>query len=384
MGETTSQPPRPRGRLVMKVRLRSLSGATMGAASIALMVALLSPLGAAAAQPPIRLFLYYSNPCLSGTTTLPATVSVLWRDSAGAVKAQGTSDSNGFWQFCSGSEDIVVEIGDKMRFSDGSYTRNYVVPNLRVTVDRVDNRFHGTGPAGRTIRLAYAQGLLSDFDETHSVRVGQDGTWAYDPGFNIPGGQHASLFWKSPNGDNLETGSYAPQVTVTIGESEVRGHMSELSSMRLVLLDGATGERKAVATDVSDNNGGFRAVFRDPSGHRVNVEVGDRVRGRALASDLNWIVPDSDATANVAADTVSGHCQDAGQLSDVATVDIYRTGRQRGHAFVHTDANGHFDVDFGGRATPGFEPANIKHGDRIAVRCMLETGDWVVQSFDVP
>jgi hypothetical protein len=252
-----------------------------------------------------------------------------------------------------------------------------------VTVDRVSNTFHGTGPASRTIRLSYAQGLLSDYEETHSVRVGQDGHWTYDPDFDIPGGQYASLSWVSPNGDNLETHGIAPQIDITIGQSTARGWVNETMPVRLVLLDGVSGERKAVATDVSDQNGAVVAVFRDEAGDRVPVAVGDRVRGRALADDLNWIVPDSEATANVATDVVTGACDDAGRLGRIAIVEIHRTGQQRGHAFLQVDSSGDFEVDFGGRATPGFNPANIKHGDRMVVRCMLSTGDWVLQSFHV-
>ncbi len=368
----------------MNVRLRSFTGASMVAASIALAVALILPLGAGAAQPPIRLSIFYGYSCVSGTSAQPATISVLWRDSAGATKAQGSIESNDYWSLCSGDDDIVVEVGDKIRVSDGSYTRKYVVPNLTVTVDRVSNTFHGTGPAGRTIRLGYAQGLLSDFEELHSVRVGQDGLWTYDPHFDIPGGQYASLYWVSQNGDDLETHGIAPEIDVTIGESTVRGWVTERMPVRLVLLDGISGDRKAIATDVSDQNGAIVAVFRDEAGHRVPVAVGDRVRGRALATDLNWIVPGSEATAHVATDVVSGACHDAGQLGDVAIVEIHRTGHRRGYAFLNVDASGGFDVDFGGHETLGFNPANIKHGDRVVVRCMLGTGDWVAQSFDVP
>jgi hypothetical protein len=357
----------------------------MALAAVSLLsMAALSAVPVAAAQPPIRLSIAYGYQCLSGTTASPATISVLWRDSAGRTKAQGSMEAHDFWTVCSGDEDVVVEIGDKIRVSDGSYTRHYVVPDFTVTVDRVSNTFHGTGPAGRTIRVAYAQGLLSDFEQSHSVRVGQDGSWTYDPDFDIPGGQYASLYWVSPNGDNLETHGIAPQIDVTIGQSTVRGWVHDLQPVRLVLLDGASGEKKAIATDVADQNGAVLAVFRNESGNRVPVAVGDTVRGRALATDLDWIVPGSEAVADVATDVVTGACHDAGQLSDVAIVEIHRTGRERGYAFLQMDESGQFQVDFGGRETLGFDPANIKHGDRIAVRCMLATGDWVVQSFDVP
>ncbi len=362
-------------RPMLRILIATLAMLSLGA---------LSPATVGAAQPPIRLSISYGYSCVSGTTASSTTVSVLWRDSTGETKAQGSTESTNSWSLCSGNDNIVVEIGDKIRVSDGSYTRNYVVPDFTVTVDRVSNTFHGTGPASRTIRVGYVQGLLGDFEQTHSVRVGSDGHWTYDPDFDIPGGQYASLYWVSPNGDNLDTHGIAPEVVVTIGESTARGWVDEMMPVRLVLLDGTTGERKAIAIDVSDQNGAVVAVFRDEGGHRVPVAVGDRVRGRALADDLNWIVPDSDATADVAADMVSGACHDAGQLGEIAIVEIHRTGHRRGYAIVNVDASGHFEIGFAGRQVPGFDPANIKHGDRMAVRCMLATGDWVVQSFLVP
>ena len=48
------------------------------------------------------------------------------------------------------------------------------------------------------------------------------------------------------------------------------------------------------------------------------------------------------------------------------------------------DPSGEFEVDFGGQANPFHNPANIKQGDKLTVKCMLGTGDWVHQRFLVP
>ena len=84
----------------------------------------------------------------------------MWRDSAGATKAAGTIESRGFWIFCSGEDETFIRIGDKIHVFDSSYTRTYVVPDLTIISDRVSDTFHGTGPAGRTIRISYFDGFL--------------------------------------------------------------------------------------------------------------------------------------------------------------------------------------------------------------------------------
>ncbi len=367
----------------MNLSRRSFGGATLLASSITMTIALIAPVVVSAAQPPIRLSISYGSECLYGTSASSTTVDIRWRDSAGALKAQGSTESNGFWGFCSGDDGVVIEIGDKLRLSDGSFARNYVVPDLSIEVDRVSNIFRGTGPAGRTIKIGYVQGLLGDYEETHGVRVGQDGLWSYDPDFDIPGGQFASLYWKSPNGDDLTTDGQAPEIQVTIGESTARGWADQGTTVRLVLRDGVSGARKAIANDVVAENGAIEAVFRNEAGQRVAVAAGDRVRGRALADDLDWIVSAIDGSADVAQDMAWGTCHDRAKLSGTVMVEIHRTGKRRGYAFTGLDSNGHFQVDFDDRASPGFNPANIKHGDRMVVRCRHATGDWFVQSFNV-
>ena len=102
------------------------------------------------------------------------------------------------------------------------------------------------------------------------MRIGQNG-FGYNPNFDILGGQYAALGWLSPKGDHLETWGIAPEIGVTIGKSNVTGRVVPNIEMRLVLRDGSTGERKAVAVGMSDQNGSVAIVFRDQIGHRVPV-----------------------------------------------------------------------------------------------------------------
>ena len=122
----------------------------------------------------------------------------------------------------------------------------------------------------------------------------------------------------------------------------------------------------------------------DSHGHLASVAVGDHVTAHSLSSDADWIVPDIQASGNPANDVVSGVCEQTGSVSDLGHVDVVRPGHVRGRAYVGLDATGHFSWDFGGQPSPGFDPANIKHGDKLVVGCMIDTGDWVQRSFMVP
>lgn len=144
------------------------------------------------------------------------------------------------------------------------------------------------------------------------------------------------------------------------------------------LRDGSTDVLKAFSKPTTD-----RFVFRH-AGENIKVGVGDRVLDTALWPDMDWIVPNITASADAATDIVKGTCADTGNLSDVAFVEIHRTGVTRGFAIPSVDSTGNFKVNFNRRGDMFFDRANIKHGDAVVVRCMLDTGDWVAADFMVP
>jgi hypothetical protein len=150
------------------------------------------------------------------------------------------------------------------------------------------------------------------------------------------------------------------------------------------LRDGSTNALIAIGETTASEFGDATGWFLDVNGHQVAVSVGDRVVGHSLANDLDWIVPDASAVANVAADTVQGSCEDTGLLTGTAIVTVHRTGHTRGFAIAYVEPDGTFDVDFGEQGGFLYDPANIKHGDRIKVNCSLSTGDTVTQAFLVP
>jgi hypothetical protein len=181
----------------------------------------------------------------------------------------------------------------------------------------------------------------------------------------------------------MSASDIAPSIDVTLGRSTVFGS-SHLDGrpVKVVLRDGVTDAWKAVAkTSAVDEYGYFSAVFRNAAGQPVNVSPGDRVVGVSLASDMRFVVRDIEASANVATDTVSGRC---GNLRG-EEMTIYRNGNSIGYtAFLDTDAQGNFSVWFGDEETLGYDPANIRRGDKIEVVCMTVHRDQIIKRFVVP
>ena len=228
-------------------------------------------------------------------------------------------------------------------------------------------------------------GCCSDVDESGQATADGDGQWQFVPeeGGSIDG-YYIELWWTSAKGDTVDAYANAPSVSVTIGRSTVFGGAQAHEAVRLVLRDGTTGARKAVAIAVTDEWGDYGATFRNAAGDEVPVAIGDRVVGLSLASDLHWHVLNIVATADVVANTVSGTCgNQAGP-----EVDIYHRGHEVGSSvamYADVDDQGNFTVDFNGRhGSIGFDPANIKRGDRVEVICPVTTGDFIRYVFRVP
>ncbi len=227
-----------RGRFPVRRALALGLPAILSAAALTAM-----PAAATAATPAITFDIQLFDPCMRGSGAADATISVVWRDSNGALKANGTAThpfGGGVWEFCSPGNAMTP--GDKLKVDDGSYTRAYTVPNMTLHIDRVANVYEGNGPAGRTLRLCIQTG---DFGRCHSVRVGQDGQWSYDPHDDLIHyrvGYGASLSWTSPNDDTLFIDSInAPFLAVTLGTSKFSGETDPLGNVSVTVSNSSTG-----------------------------------------------------------------------------------------------------------------------------------------------
>jgi len=374
------------------IRLRHIRN---GVASIAVVIAaaaLLAMPGAALAAQPTIVFgvdvdqgLRQGDSCVFGYAPAASSLDLVWKSAHGAVKARttlATQTTSGYWNYCSDSG-ATLAVGDVLKATVGQTTRKFVMPLVTAAVDRVNDMFYGSAPAGTDVSFDYAyNGCCSDHSEQGQATADSDGHWQFvpedQPSLN---GYWIELGWTSAKGDNVGAYGNAASVSVTIGRSAVFGLAQPYQAVQLVLRDGTTGARKAVFSGVADDNGQYGGTFQNSAGDDVSVAVGDRVLGLSLASDLHWHVFDITATADVSANTVSGTCGN----HSAPDVDIYRRGNRVGSSvFAELDSSGNFSVDFNGRRTIGFDPANIKHGDRVEVACPVETGDVIRYVFRVP
>lgn len=337
-------------------------------------LSLLNVPAASAAQPAITFDMDMFGSCVGGNATNGATVNVTWRDSAGTLKLKGVANhpySNAYFELCSTDSTTAVMPGDKIKVNDGSFTRDYVVPNLTLHIDRVNDRFTGTGPAGRTIRLCLATG---DFERCHGVRVAQDGTWSeksQDDLLHYVMGFGASINWTSPNNDTLNLFDVnAPYVAVTLGKARFSGQTDPRASAQVLVNSNGAG------TVTGDQYGYFTGTFRSSSGKAVKVMPGDRIHAPSIASDLHWIVPQIDGSATASTDVVAGRCYDAGTSAQTVIIDVHRTGHHRGFTVRSTESDGSFSIDMRRDVGDFFEKsANVKPGDRVVIGCMQTTGD---------
>lgn len=352
--------------------------------SVSLLALAIFPVTVDAANPPIRFELQYGQNCIGGSAT-PGHVNVKWRSSDGAAKAIGSLDETGHWSLCADAVETQLKAGDTIDANDGSYSRHYVVPNFSITVDRVSQTFYGTGPANRTVAVDYQPAPLADYGVRHQFRVASDGTWTFDPG-HVFGGMFVELTWSSPNNDYLYAYSISPTLTLDLGKAGFSGQTNGWEHLSLALRDGTTNAKLAAATSTSTMYGYFSGAFRDSAGHAFKVAPGQRFKSLSLAANADFIVPNIEGTADKTTERVTGRCYDAGTSAGIFGLTIRRTGHTVGVLSYGSvdDADGNFSVRMTGHGYPGYDPANIKSGDRITISCLQSTDDWVQSTFIVP
>jgi hypothetical protein len=348
-----------------------------------LLTTLVVPSAASAATAPITFDMTIYGNCVSGWTG-GADVHVVWRDSGGALKADGivTDRWSSWFEFCPSDSTLAVTPGDQIKISTHFANRTYTVPNLTLRLDRVTNLASGTGPAARNIQLCSGWGWYIGFGSCRSVRVGQDGQWGYNPHTDLFGGIEAYLFWKSPKGDRLYVFTVAPFLRVTIGKAEFEGFTQPFANVD-VSLDGsvdATGHATAEAT------GRFEGTLRDSASQAVQVSPGDRISAPSFASDADWVVPTIVGRANKLTEIVKGGCLNSVDSYLVWVSIVGPLGNVRGSGLWHTNSEGRFRAGFRNYYGGGDVPvtANVKSGDTVRIDCVQSTGDETRWSFIVP
>ncbi len=310
--------------------------------------------------------------CIRAGAASGNAVSIVWRDKNGALKAQGASE------LCSPDPAVWVEPGDRIAATDGSATRNYVVPDLTMAVDRVSDTVSGTGPAGRTLNLC-PWWRFSDYVRCHAVRIGQDGVWSWESNGGIDGAL-VDVSWRSPNGDRLTMSAHAPTLAVTLGKPSFEGYSGVPRGVVNVAINSGSS---ATGHVISDQYGAFKGKLVDSHGSGVRTTIGDQVSG-SIASDASWVTSAVEGSADKSTELVSGRCVPGGDTwTPYVGASISHSGRFRAFAPGYTEEDGRFTIDF--KDKPPFGGyLNIRSGDHITIACRQSTGDLTQFTFRVP
>jgi hypothetical protein len=275
------------------------------------------------------------------------------------------------------SDDATLRAGDTIKVRDELGVRTLTMPLVTLVVNRVTDVLRGRGPANSDGYVYWHAGLYADFYHSQEISSDAEGRWSFAPEEeDIIGGINAEAEWTSPKGDRYFIYGVAPYVQVTLGRAGVSGGASPGQSVLFKLRDPSTATLKGTAEVVGDEYGSLLGQFESSQGQPTPVLAGNRVLSK-VASDLDWIVPNVELTANVASDLVSGRCASTDINPLFVEVSVYRTGVQRGFALDGIEPDGTFAIDFDQPPDMFFDPANIKHGDRIEARCVYDTGDIV-------
>ena len=351
---------------------------------VALMLAALIPATAMAATRPTTFSLSLGDTCVAGRASDNAAVKLVWRRANGNLVAKTTVTASvaGNWSFCSSAK--VTKVGDRIQATVAGTTHTVVIPLLTFKVDRANDVYRGKARAGSRLLLWYHAGIFADYYASATFRARADGTFSYKPysDYELDGGIEADLRWRNAAGDHVWLHDLAPYFRVTIGRPSFSGGTRPFSRVEISVRDSSTMALKATGKAIAGEFA-FSGQFKDVGGNRVSLAVGDRLIAPSIASDADWVVPNIQGSANVATEVVSGTCADGSQFVGVE-IKIVRSGVTRGYALGDVEPDGSFEVSFTGRPAPWYEPANIKHGDRITVSCRHATGDWAGLKFIVP
>ncbi|MEO6351049.1 MAG: hypothetical protein ABIP53_10400, partial [Candidatus Limnocylindrales bacterium] len=259
-----------------------------------------------------------------------------------------------------------MAVGDRISANDGTSDRLFVVPELTLVINRVDDVFKGRGPANGYVKLfcGYTNGF-EPCQQKWKIRVNAGGKWAYRPGWDVVGWQQMSVRWTSVNGDQVWANARGPFVDVTIGSAVVRG-ATRANAPATVALRRA-GSNDVRATAVTNGNplwGEFKTKFRDVNGNPVKVRADDRITSD-VAPDEDWIVPNIVANADSESDSVAGVCP---AESFFARAEVVRNDYPDGD-YTWPEEDGSFEIDLSW--------LDIQPREPVRVSCYLVgPGDW--------
>jgi hypothetical protein len=361
-------------------RFPARSTLTLTALLSALMVVGLMPASVSAATRPITISVVKGDHCLYGRASDDAVLQITWKDANGnrKLRVNDDADGSGHWDYCSTQNNVKVETGDWISAKDVATgeTHLLIVPTLTAFGNRVRDVYKGFGPAGNYIKLicAFSNGF-EPCQQTWRVRVSNEGKWSLRPGWDVGAGETIAAQWKSAAGDFVRAIATPPILTVRIGSPRVVGETRSGSALTVVLKRGPALDVRATANlHSSPFDGAFAGPLKNQAGSKVNVRPGDLISSD-ISADLQWVVPDIQATSDSQTGNVDGRCDyddPLGPQQGDFEVRVFRNGEfiDRSSIVDSMDEEGFFNVVL-----------DFQLGDQLVVRCGMSTGDWAEKMF---
>jgi len=276
---------------------------------------------AAGGTPPI--FFVEIDSCVSGAapSSPGRRIEVTWQNSNRATKAHftTTTDQNGGWAPPPATCDTIkVRSGDRFiahvtRPQD--QTRTFVVPTLDATFNGTSNKISGHGPKSSVVNLDLHHGSLDGDYVIYpacqaSPTTNASGGFTFDASvcdsYDPTGGDAASLFWQSGQGDIVTRVVYAPYLLARPQSPLLQGYSTPGLAVTINLTD-ARGTLRASGTTTASATGSFSVNLRNGAGNAVPIIPSDRLSGNW--ADLTSVaVPHMTVIWDLAANTVTGIC----------------------------------------------------------------------------
>jgi hypothetical protein len=269
---------------------------------------------------------------------------------------------------------------DRIRATDGSVSREIVVPNLTITVNRVTDVVSGHAPASRSVTFTgcHYEAWLTCSDISGGTTASANGAYSKDftPTVDIRGEDFVEVEYSSPAGDTVTREGFAPKAVVRVGDSSVLGFANPGQSVSVRLK--RSGSVKGTATGVADAGLGYWSeTLHRSGGDPIVPHAGDNVVG-TWAADGALTIPTTSVTGNAATDHVTGQCL----VDKPVKIRAYHPNfSSTSYAAGMADGTGHFNVDTSDAQNPTYD---LQHGDLIEVSCLTTRGDTVFFTGVVP
>jgi len=289
----------PNRRPVVRARRAALS-------LLALLAVALVPASATAAAP-YRFDTQLGEDCTSGYGPDGEQLTIRLRNATGKLLATRSVTINPFdlYSACFGT---AIKPGYRLTANGPQGSTSFVLPTLKLRLDRVTNVASGTAPDGAFLYLyTYAcTPYACSLDTQPTTTANGNGSWSVDTGRDVDGYDSAILLYRTDDDHNARRESRAAWFEVRrAATNAVTFHADRAGSVTFTLRSGG-GAVLATVKRTVPGAGAYVLRFK-ARGNPVAITSGRRVVG-SFAGDASMVVPPLALAFDTAADEVSGTC----------------------------------------------------------------------------